>query len=101
MDMQIERQRDGNYQDHKQHTPVNNGTESDSASHCSIADPCSGVHCGDNGACSGGACTCESPAYTGDRCQEFGDPTTHETETSQPFWFISASLDEPHCSDGG
>ena len=43
---------------------------------CSIADPCAGVHCGEHGACSGGACTCESPAYTGDRCQDFGAPPT-------------------------
>ena len=35
-------------------------------------DPCLGVDCGAHGSCSGGTCTCESGAYTGDRCQTFG-----------------------------
>ena len=33
-----------------------------------MADPCGGVDCGAHGSCSGGTCTCESGAFTGDRC---------------------------------
>ena len=35
-------------------------------------DACHGVDCGLHGSCSRGACICESGAYTGDRCQDFG-----------------------------
>ena len=38
---------------------------------CSSADPCARIDCGAHGSCSGGTCTCESGAYTGDRCQIF------------------------------
>eukprot|EP01043_Picozoa_sp_COSAG02_P058435 COSAG02_NODE_7273_length_3088_cov_2.490800_4_plen_464_part_00 len=32
---------------------------------------CTGVDCGSHGICSQGTCTCESGAYTGDRCQHY------------------------------
>ena len=33
---------------------------------------CARIDCGAHGSCSGGTCICESGAYTGDRCQDFG-----------------------------
>ena len=38
-----------------------------------MADPCAWVDCGAHGSCSGGTCTCESGAYSGDHCQNY-DP---------------------------
>ena len=32
---------------------------------------CFGVECGDHGTCTGGTCSCESSAYSGDRCQHY------------------------------
>ena len=40
-------------------------------------DPCALVNCGSHGSCSGGQCTCESRAYSGDRCQNFGERAGH------------------------
>ena len=57
------------------------GCEStDPAAGCAAPPPpapkrgsCVDVDCGAHGSCSGGTCVCESGAYTGDRCQSFGE----------------------------
>ena len=44
-----------------------------SGDRCQNYDRCFGVDCGAHGSCSGGTCTCESGAYSGGRCQSFGE----------------------------
>ena len=48
------------------------------------ADPCAGVDCGEHGSCSGGACVCESGAYSGSWCQAFGEFRSVPANFSRP-----------------